>query len=279
MNERRNLLEVWNETEEVLKKDILCRQSIEDSRKGTIFYPEADVIYPNIEEKTGTKVPENVTVSELDTFTAASRLSQKYNKRIAVLNFANACHPGGGVIIGAKAQEEDLCRVSTLYPVLATKENIMRYYGEHSKNFTSYGTSDILYSPDIFVFRFNDDEYTFRTPDEFFNVDVITCAAPQFKMPLADGMLVNDKKKQRLYQAHLERGKRIIESAVANNAKILVLGAFGCGAFHNDPYIVSEAYRTLMISYAHYFDAVEFAVYCADKEKRNYCIFEEVLSR
>jgi len=155
----------------------------------------------------------------------------------------------------------------------------LRYYGKHSKNFTAYGTSDILYSPDIFVFRFSDDEYTFRTPDEFLNVDVITCAAPQFKKPLEGGALDNMEEKQLLYQAHLERGKRIIESAVANDAKILVLGAFGCGAFNNDPYIVSEAYRTLMISYAHYFEVVEFAVYCTDEEKRNYRIFKDVLSR
>lgn len=278
-NKKKNLLAVWHETEHVLKTDILCRQSIEDSRERTIFYPETDVIYPNMKEKTGNKVPKNVTVSEWDTFTAASKLSYKYDEKIAVLNFANAYHPGGGVTIGARAQEEDLCRVSTLYPVLATKENVERYYGRHSKNFTAYGTSDILYSPDIFVFRFSDDEYTFRTPDEFLNVDVITCAAPQFKKPLEGGVLDNTEKKQRLYQAHLERGKRIIESAVANNAKILVLGAFGCGAFNNDPYIVSEAYRTLMISYAHYFDVVEFAIYCTDKEKRNYRIFKEVLSR
>ena len=117
----------------------------------------------------------------------SERNGYKYDKKIAVLNFANAYHPGGGVIIGARAQEEDLCRVSTLYLVLATKENVKRYYGRHSKNFTAYGTSDILYSPDIFVFRFSDDEYTFRTPDEFLNVDVITCAAPQFKKPLEGG--------------------------------------------------------------------------------------------
>ena len=59
---RKNLLAVWHETEHVLKTDILCRQSIEDSIERTIFYPETDVIYPNMKEKTGKKVPKDYSL-------------------------------------------------------------------------------------------------------------------------------------------------------------------------------------------------------------------------
>ena len=76
----------------------------------------------------------------------------------------------------------------------------------------------------------------------------------------------------------MERGRRIIESAVKNGAKILVLGAFGCGAFQNDPCIVAKAYKELMIWYAHYFEQIEFAVYCTDAKERNYKVFKTILN-
>ncbi len=270
-----NLVKVWLETEHTLRTFDLCKSCVSDSIEHTVFYPEDEDIFLGIERKKGTKVPKNVVVSDSDTFTAAGKLSQQYKGKIAVLNFANAYHPGGGVLIGASAQEEDLCRVSTLYPVLASDINRKRFYEKHNKCKSANGTSDILYSPEILVFRFNDDQYTYMTPDEFFCVDVITCAAPQ--LPKGFVERAAEVEKEQLYQIHLERGRRIIESAVKNGVKVLVLGAFGCGAFQNDPCIVAKAYRELMISYAHYFERIEFAVYCTDAEERNYKVFKKIL--
>ena len=267
-------IKIWLETEQFLKQNEICRDCIEDSIKNTVFYPEDEAICLELSRKSGSKVPKNVSVENIDTFSAALNFSEsRKGSRIAALNFANAYHPGGGVKGGAAAQEEDLCRVSTLYPVLDTKENRRRFYDAHSKRAGAYGTSDILYTPNIFVFRFCD--YSFMLPDDFFFVDVITCAAPQFRKPLANGE--NPEASSRLYDLHLIRGKRIIESAVRNEAEVLILGAFGCGAFNNDPEIVAKAYRALMISYAHYFDEVKFAVYSTDPAEKNYRVFKEVL--
>ena len=254
-----NLIKVWLETEHTLRTLDLCKFCISDSIEHTVFYPEDEDIFPEIKKKKGTKVPKNVVVSNADTFTTAGKLSQQYKGKIAVLNFANAYHPGGGVLIGASAQEEDLCRVSTLYPVLASDINRKRFYEKHCMCKSAKGSSDILYSPEILVFRFNDEQYTYMTPDEFFCVDVITCAAPQLPRGFVEH--ATEMEREQLYQIHLERGRRIIESAVKNGAKILVLGAFGCGAFQNDPCIVAKAYRELVISYAHCFERIEFAVY------------------
>ena len=63
--------------------------------------------------------------------------------------------------------------------------------------------------------------------------------------------------------------------AAANGAEILVLGAFGCGAFANDPHYVAAAYRDALEEYLEWFSVVEFAVWCKGYETENYKAFEE----
>ena len=270
-----DMISTWNETVRLIKSNELLQDHIKDSIDNTIFYSEHEIILPDLPEKRQKKMPQNVVVTDNDTFTAAALLQHKYEDRIAVLNFANAYKPGGEVKLGAKTQEEDLCRTSTLYFVLDTKDNNERFYKPHKKNKTAYGTSDIIYTPGIVVFRFGSPDYSFRTLDEFTFVDVITCAAPQFKHKLKE--MPTNISEHALYKKHIERGKRIIECAIKNGVKILVLGAFGCGDFNNDPMIVATAYRDLMLSYARYFKVVEFAVYCTDKDKKNYNVFNTII--
>ena len=57
----------------------------------------------------------------------------------------------------------------------------------------------------------------------------------------------------------------------------LVLGAFGCGAFQNDPAVVAEAYKAVIGDYKSYFHYIEFAIYCGPRETENYEVFSEVL--
>lgn len=65
--------------------------------------------------------------------------------------------------------------------------------------------------------------------------------------------------------------------AAANHTDVLILGAFGCGAFENDPDIVAYAYSQVIREYADYFKRIEFAVYCRKYETYNYDAFSAVI--
>ena len=65
--------------------------------------------------------------------------------------------------------------------------------------------------------------------------------------------------------------------AKKKGCEVLILGDFGCGAFANSPEIVAKVFKEALEIYGKYFETVEFAVYCAEEETRNYTIFKEVL--
>ena len=81
------------------------------------------------------------------------------------------------------------------------------------------------------------------------------------------------------YDIHLKRAKHILHIAAAHGAEILILGAFGCGAFRNDPEAVAVAYRDVLAEYGKYFDEIEFAVYCRGYETGNYDAFRRILGQ
>ena len=115
---------------------------------------------------------------------------------------------------------------------------------------------------------------------EFVTVDVISCAAPDLKKKPYNrynpetGRAINVDN-QELYDIHLKRARHILHIAAANRVDILVLGAFGCGAFHNDPEVVAEACKDAILDdqYKDKFDLIEFAIYCKATETRNYEAF------
>ena len=69
------------------------------------------------------------------------------------------------------------------------------------------------------------------------------------------------------------RIRRIFEIAIANGNEVLILGAFGCGAFRNPPEIVAKVFNNVMQDYLCYFDVIEYAVYHTERETANYEAF------
>jgi len=121
-------------------------------------------------------------------------------------------------------------------------------------------------------------------PEKWVTVDVISCAAPNLRRKPANrynperGQTVSITSDE-LRQIHEQRAKSILSAAAGNGADILVLGAFGCGAFSNDPKVVAKAYSNVLKDYSKYFDLIEFAVFCREYETENYDVFAEVLAK
>ncbi len=175
--------------------------------------------------------------------------------RVAVLNFANPHYPGGGVTRGTAAQEEDLCRSSNLYACLSDGRVFEDFYRYHRTG-TSHDFSDrLIYTRDVTVFK-NDSPVPEDLPrEQWFQVDVITSAAPY----LAKRAHVN---RAVLHQLLCSRIRNILEAAIDQEAQVLILGAFGCGAFANPPELVAKAFHTVLEEQRYHgaFSRVIFAV-------------------
>ena len=215
-----------------------------------------------------------VVVSRLRSFEAAARCP---GQKVAVLNFASSTSPGGGVETGASAQEECLCRVSTLYPCLKTRTAWEKFYAPHRAAHNPLHNDDIIYTKDVVVLK--DDDYNVLSLP--FRVDVITCAAPNLRESPSNRYNRNDGEAvhvgpEKLLELHVKRARKILSAAAANGAEVLILGAFGCGAFRNDPAVVAAAYQQVLPQFLNHFKTVEFAVYCRPGDSRNYEEFSKI---
>lgn len=216
--------------------------------------------------------PCRVFVSQRRTLETAQRLHMEYPKgRIGVLNFASAVNPGGDVMRGSNAQEECLCRCSTLYPCLNTEELYRDYYSGNRKSDDMLYTDSCIYTPEILKVK-TDTRWPERMVEsDWFLMDVISCAAPNLReQPLGEQELITEED---LAQLLYFRIKGIFQVAVENRIDAMVLGAFGCGAFCNSPRMVVWAFKKALKEYRYFFRAVEFAVYCSPQDMANYEIF------
>lgn len=216
----------------------------------------------------------NISIVNMRTMEAA-RVYGK-NKKVAVLNFASARNPGGMVTKGSSAQEEALCRCSTLYQVISDK-SLRGYYDTYKEvsDFMPYYTDKLIYSPDICVF--GTDTYISEIMPEhlWYNCDVITCAAPNMLHIVRDGGEIDRKE---LYKRLVNRISNIVDAAIINNVDVLVLGAFGCGVFKNPPELVAEAFKQILITDERkkYFDDVVFAIIDDYRGNGNLATFKSV---
>lgn len=187
------------------------------------------------------------TVTNEDSFRAAERL-----KEPMVLNFASARHPGGGFLNGASAQEESLCRCSTLFASLASNE-AQEMYAYNNENQISTYSDYMLFSPYVVVFR-DTEKGLLEKP---FVVSVASVPAPNRS---AGARYETD---DTIREVLLRRIRRMLTWAVKNGNKNAVLGAWGCGVFKNDPKQVASCFRQVLVDegYGFCFDEVCFAVY------------------
>ena len=120
---------------------------------------------------------------------------------------------------------------------------------------------------------------------ESVNKQKLYLEAEEIVVPDSKGNLMNpfagnapaDIEEDGLYGLHLQRLERVFRVAAANGAEVLILGAFGCGAFCNPPAVVARAFKKIQEKFASYFETIEYAVFCGGHETQNYDAFCEVL--
>ena len=265
-------IEVFKDTQKVIQNRKSLMDAVKSSNDKQQYWVTEEV--PAFENRFDTDA--KIVVSKSTSFGAA----RKYNGEIAVLNFASATNPGGGVTHGSFAQEECLCRCSTLYNNLILKEAADKFYLPHRSGLSPLHNDDIIYTPGVVVFK-SDDYKDYGTTK---NVNVITCAAPNLREDPKNEFnsenttvpaTISDED---LLELHKQRGRKILSVAAANKNDFIILGAFGCGAFRNDPKIVAEAYKQILPEFKNAFKVIEFAVFCRDHETINYDTFKEILN-
>ncbi|MFF8594287.1 TIGR02452 family protein [Streptomyces sp. NPDC015220] len=223
-------------------REVPVAAAVEAARNGTRVYGPGPVPVPRW-TPAGTTAVEVTGESSLE---AARRLTGP----VAVLNFASARNPGGGYLNGAQAQEEALCRAAALYTCLLRARE---FYDHHRAHRDPFYSDRVIHSPAVPVFR--DDRG--RLLDEPYTAGFLTAAAPNAGVVLRDA----PERAAGLPRALAIRAERVLETAAAHGYRRLVLGAWGCGVFRNDPAQVAEAFRAPLAPGGRFADAFEHVVF------------------
>lgn len=221
--------------------------------------------------------PVRITLRNQDTLEAAFELHQhreEGEKPVLVLNFANPHRPGGGIRAKPGTQEEHLCVKTTLLCSLET-EKAWPFYQINLDCGTQAQTDTILYSPNTLVIRNSD--LTLRADP--FPIAVMTVSAPvASRMEPEELPYLEQILRSRIYA--------MIRTAMEEGYRRLVLGAWGCGNFGNDPDLVAELFYRILrepvsadgVCRGDCFDEIMMAVFDSSEEQLRYRSFARYFS-
>lgn len=187
-------------------------------------------IYTEMPEIKTQNLTTQVDIVAMDTVSALYMYKTTYT-HIALLNFASYTHAGGGYMLGSIAQEECLCQESDLYNILNAFE--AEYYQKnradmHDGLYSNRG----IYIPQVVFCK---DGCT-----ETVSADVITVAAPNKNR--SNGKVTNEEQRKALRS----RIDFLLGMGATNEVELLILGAFGCGAFGQNPIEVASIFKELL---------------------------------
>ena len=265
-------LRIFEENECLIKATKVAQENQQVIPETEILDDTRTTLYDN---------PATVIVSKKRSFEAASAYK---DQKVCVHNFASASNPGGGVKNGANAQEECLCRCSNLYLCLKMPKLWDDFYLPHRTARNPLHNDDIIYTPGVRIIKSDTATPKLLPKSQWFNVDVITCAAPNLRerpgnsYNPGDGSAPVKITDKALLQLHEKRLRKILDVAYIKGNEIVILGAFGCGAFSNNPYVVATAAKNVIKDYLYKFKIIEFAIYCNPRDDSNYKSFMGILS-
>ncbi|MGX1885096.1 TIGR02452 family protein [Streptomyces sp. NPDC055287] len=247
---------IAKETEEIVRagryaapggRGVPIGEALAAALAGTRVYgPDPVVVVPDTDRTTAFEVTAESSLQ------AARRLNGARPGPVVVLNFASARNPGGGYLNGAQAQEEALCRASALYATLLRAPG---FYAHHRADRSPFYSDRVIHSPGVPVFR-DDRGALLAAP---YTVGFLTSPAPNA------GVIRSREpgEAHRIPAALVARAGRVLETAAACGYRRLVLGAWGCGVFMNDPAAVAGAFHAHLTGegrFSGHFDEVVFGV-------------------
>lgn len=194
---------------------------------------------PTNEEET------KIIVRNVDCLEEGVRLCREgYNP--AILNMASRRHPGGGVMLGAGAQEESLFRRTNLFRSLYQFTEYFINHVWYKKYITPVSTGECypldrnfggIYTPGALLFR-EDEQHGYKlmeSPECLSFISVAGMNRPKIKdaTHIADDLIEGTKNKMRT----------ILRIGLRHGHDSLVLGALGCGAYRNPPSHIAKLFH------------------------------------
>lgn len=234
------------------------------ARQGTVIQAPSTAV-----RVTATRFPSaSIEVRNESSFAALQRLAAS-GRHVACLNFASARTPGGGFQRGTMAQEEALSYASGLYPCLA---KVPEFYTRNRALGSALYLDLAIFSPRVPFFR---DDYLTLLESPIL-ASVISAPAPNARAVAEHEPAARNQ----IEPALARRADLILATALAHRVDRLVLGAWGCGVFGNDPHLVARIFADLLRPagrYAAAFERVTFAVLDRSSSKTTLHSFEHAL--
>lgn len=278
--ERQRKSQIFEDTLYYCERTRRLSEAVMMTRKETVLYRHP-LEECNITGFKRYERPCRVVVSKERTLKAAARLCSEYrDSRIGILNFASAVNPGGGVFRGGNAQEENLCRCSTLYPCLNTEILIQGYYDYNRKRQDDLYTDACIYTPGIICMK-EDTEWPVLMPEQnWFSVDVISCAIPNLS---GKSDRIDPTEGERIFSSRgvlvdllTKRFRSILRVAAGNQIDALVLGVSDDDVFYNAPYMIVQSFKKALEAYCCSFDTIVFGVYCLQDSLGDNMVFDDI---
>jgi uncharacterized protein (TIGR02452 family) len=244
--------------------------AVSDCRKGTQFYTPEDLkrIRREVLALPAQGFSTTFEVVNETTLAGIARLVSSGKGKVAALNFASAKNPGGGFLNGSQAQEESLARSSALHASLLCAWD---YYERHRATPSLLYSDAMILSPGCPIIR--DDSGTLL--DEPQLAAFITSAAPNA------GAAANNRPEElaQIPEVFLSRSEYVLALATSQGYTNLVLGAWGCGVFRNDPEVVAGAFASHLWrgAWSSRFERVLFSVLDSSASQETFSTFQRVI--
>jgi uncharacterized protein (TIGR02452 family) len=239
---------------------VAIRDRLHHAIAGTVSYPP-DVDLPPTESRSN---PTRITVDNMTTLAAVAMLAAEGHRPVA-LNFASAKNPGGGFLRGARAQEESLARASGLCRCIAGNPMYDYHRALRDTMYSNYA----IYSPGVPIIR-DDDGVLVEQP--------VCCAF--ITVPAVNAGVVLERDPSRRGEIRLAMAARIakvLAIAAVKQHDAVVLGAWGCGVFRNDPEEIAELFRDAVTGpYRGVFSRIVFAISHRSRDRSPLVVFQRV---